>query len=230
MNLAVASPTARVPLASSAPVRLLVCGAGAQDGADADWLATLSACGWRHERIEAAYARLPADPDAAFHAVTARLEATGASGVLLVAASPSPAAGFVVEMRARNRRARSLAGASGSRRIAETGPACARATAPVADLARALAAAGLPAATSSDGAEDALNHLLYRLLTEVADAVDGPAVGALRAPASAAQGTQAEGAQAEGAQAELVQRGLRAALLAFADTLGPTARVSPADA
>lgn len=171
---------------------------------------TLSACGWRHDRIAAAYARLPADPDIAFERVAAQLEETGASGVLLLGASAAD--GFVVEMRARNRCDRASRGADRSRRIAPTGPASARATAPVADLARALTSAGLCAVTASEGADDGLNHLLYRLLSEAVDEAGAPSIGALRLPAGGAS------------EADAVQRGLCAALLAFADTLGSSGR------
>ena len=206
------------PAEGAAAVRLLVCSFEVEDGgADGPGAcARLQACGWRHDRIEAAYAVLPAQGEAALAAVRAALRATRASGVLLLAPAPAGTqpggepAGFVVEMRARNRAEGAAAAADRrSRRISPTGPGSARATAPIADLARALAAQGLPVRARSDAAPGAVNFVLYRLLTEVAAEAGGPTVGALQLPASGRTAPEA------------LDRGLCAAALAFADTLAP---------
>lgn len=214
MNLVATASSPRAPPSAAPPVRLLVCGPEPRSGAAFDPVSALKACGWRHDRIEVSYARLPADPDAAFERVRAGLEETGASGVLLLSLSSDEEAeaGFVVRMRACNRRARGLRGAEGERRIAPTGPASARATAPVAELARAICATGALALASSDAADDAANHLLYRLLAEAAPDVGAPAVGAVRAPTASS-----------GCDPGALERGLCAALFAFADTLHPCA-------
>ena len=196
-----------------APVRLLVCSFEGDAGAP-DAGARLKACGWRHARIEAVYVVLPAEGEAALTQVRAALQASGASGVLLLASfAPEAAAdraeGFVVEMRARNRTEGAAAADRLARRISPTGPGSARATAPIADLARALAAQGLPVRARSDAAPGAVNFVLYRLLTEVAAEAGGPTVGALQLPASGRTAPEA------------LDRGLCAAALAFADTLAP---------
>ena len=197
-----------------APVRLLVCSFEGDAGAP-DAGARLKACGWRHARIEAVYVVLPAEGEAALAQVRAALQASGASGVLLLASfapeAVDRAEGFVVEMRARNRTEGAAAADRLARRISPTGPGSARATAPIADLARALAAEGLPVRTRSDPAPSLVNALLYRLLTEVAAEAGAPTVGALSLPA-------------EPSRSSAVDRGLCAAALAFADTLAPAAR------
>lgn len=83
---------------------------------------------------------------------------------------------FLVQMRAENR------ALSGGAKLSNTGPALARATAPVADMVRALNAAGLAAGASSDGEDDVGCFLLYSILTNLRDDADVPAIGLLRAP------------------------------------------------
>lgn len=84
---------------------------------------------------------------------------------------------FRVQIRAENRTF------DGRRRMDEVGPAVARATAPVADIVRALKEAGLAADASSDAEDDAGNYLLYSILANLAEGEDTPAIGLLRAPA-----------------------------------------------
>jgi len=58
----------------------------------------------------------------------------------------------------------------------------ARATAPVAEIVRALGEAGLTADASSESEDDAGSYLLYRVLSGLRDGPDTPAIGLLRAP------------------------------------------------
>lgn len=183
-----------------APVRLLICGfASPQE----DALARLQARGWRHPRIAVGYARLPADPDVALRRLCEALGESGASGVLLLDESGA-ADRFTVMLRACNRLARA-AGAHVARhgRISPLGPGSARMTGPVGDLVRGLRAAGCAVKVGSDPEEGPANHLVYRLLTEAAGEIGSPTVAVLGLPQS-------------GADAD---RGVDAAVLAFADTL-----------
>lgn len=112
--------------------------------------------------------------------------------------------GFRVQMRAENR---SL---DGAHRLSETGPALARATAPVAEMVRALKDAGLAADASSDDEDDAGGFLLYSILSSLPDDADVPAVGLLRAPAGVGQ--------------IMLDKGVRAAAAAIARHLSPLPR------
>jgi pyrrolidone-carboxylate peptidase len=116
--------------------------------------------------------------------------------------------GFRVQMRAENR---ALSG--GGAKLTHTGPAMARATAPVADMVRALNAAGLSADASSDGEDDIGSFLLYSILTSLPDNADVPAIGLLRAPVDVPD--------------EAVQKGVKAAAAAMARSLAPLPRARP---
>lgn len=83
---------------------------------------------------------------------------------------------FRIQMRAENR------ALNGGEKLSHTGPAVARATAPAAEMVRALNEAGLPADASSDGEEDVGSYLLYRVLTALPEGTDVPSIGLLRAP------------------------------------------------
>ena len=111
---------------------------------------------------------------------------------------------FRVQMRAENR------ALSGGAKLSSTGPALARATAPVADMVRALNEAGLAADASSDGEEDIGCFLLYSILTNLRDDADAPAIGLLRAPVDIG--------------ASDVRRGVKAAAGAIAQHLSPLPR------
>ena len=111
---------------------------------------------------------------------------------------------FRVQMRAENR------ALIGGEKLSHTGPAMARATAPVAEMVRALTAAGLHADASSEGEEDVGSFLLYSILTSLPDDADVPAIGLLRAPLDVAD--------------EMVQKGVKAAAAAMARTLAPLPR------
>jgi pyrrolidone-carboxylate peptidase len=112
--------------------------------------------------------------------------------------------GFRVQMRAENR------ALSGGAKLSHTGPAMARATAPVADMVRALNAAGLTADATSEGEDDVGSFLLYSILTSLPDNADVPAIGLLRAPVDVPD--------------DAVQKGVKAAAGAMARSLAPLPR------
>ena len=200
---AASEPSARPAAAwRSRLPRLLVCGWGDAPAMDP--------AAWRHDRAEVVHERLPSDARAAYAGLRARVLEHGAAGVLLVE-THGRGPGLRVALGAGNRRVGSAAGLGAGappreRRITPLGPGSARATAPVADMLRALAAHGLAAAPSPEPSEERGNYLLYRLLTEVASTSGAPTVGALALPTESA---------------DMHDRAVRAAVLAFADTLAP---------
>ncbi|ADL01600.1 hypothetical protein [Brevundimonas subvibrioides] len=115
------------------------------------------------------------DPEALAEHLSARLAQVDCCAVLLVGRTRR-SNGFRLQMRAENR---VLAGGA---KLSSTGPAMARATAPVAEIVRDLTDAGLAADATSEGEDDAGSYLLYRILTALPDAADAPAVGLLRVP------------------------------------------------
>lgn len=111
-------------------------------------------------------------------ALTDLLDNPNCRALLLVGRSRSNDA-FRIQMRAENR------GPEDGERLTATGPGVARATAPVAEMVRALAAAGLEAGSTSDSERDAGSQLLYRVLTGLPDGQATPSIGLLRAPSRA---------------------------------------------
>ena len=119
----------------------------------------------------------PGEPADLAGRITGELDEADCRAVLLVGRTRK-SDGFRVQMRAENR------ALTGGKKLSQTGPSLARATAPVAEMVRALIDAGLSADATSDSEEDAGSYLLYRVLTALPDDVDAPAVGLLRAPAT----------------------------------------------
>lgn len=119
----------------------------------------------------------PGEPADLADRITGELHEADCGGVLLVGQTRK-SDGFRVQMRAENR------ALTGGKKLSQTGPSLARATAPVAEMVRALTDAGLSADATSDSEEDVGSYLLYRVLTALQDDVDAPAVGLLRAPAT----------------------------------------------
>ncbi len=115
------------------------------------------------------------EPEALASVLSAHLEDRRCRGLLLVGRTRRSDV-FRLQTRAENR---SL---DGGRRLDAVGPGMARATAPVADIVRALNEAGLAADASSDSEDDAGSYLLYRILSGLPDGPDTPAIGLLRAP------------------------------------------------
>lgn len=143
------------------------------------------------------------EPDALASALSAHLADRRCRGLLLVGRTRRSDA-FRLQLRAENR---SL---DGVRRLNNVGPGVARATAPVADIVRALNEAGLSVDASSDAEEDAGSYLLYRVLSNLPEGLDTPAVGLLRAP--------------EIAPDAAVQRAVKTAAQAMARHLSPLPR------
>ncbi len=98
----------------------------------------------------------------------------------------------------------------GKSRLDRTGPSSARATAPAAEIVRALAEAGLRADASSETEPDTGSYLLYRILVALSEQVDAPYVALLRAPMDS--------------EAQTLSRGVRAAASAMTRNLAPRAR------
>ncbi|OYX56164.1 MAG: hypothetical protein B7Y86_10650 [Brevundimonas subvibrioides] len=119
----------------------------------------------------------PGDPAALAALITGQLEDADCRAVLLVGRTRK-SNGFRVQLRAENR------ALDGGKKISQTGPALVRATAPAAEIVRALIDAGLVADASSDSEEDTGSYLLYRVLAALPDNADAPSVGLLRVPAS----------------------------------------------
>lgn len=115
------------------------------------------------------------EPDAVARNLAAHLEDRRCRALLLVGRTRRSSA-FRLQLRAERR---SLGGVPP---LDGVGPSIARATAPAADIVRALNEAGLTVDTSSDAEDDAGSYLLYRVLSGLPEGLDTPAVGLLRAP------------------------------------------------
>ncbi len=115
------------------------------------------------------------EPEALAAVLSAHLEDRRCRGLLLVGRTRR-SDGFRLQIRAENR------ALDGGGRLDDTGPGMARATAPVAEIVRALGEAGLTADASSESEDDAGSYLLYRVLSGLRDGPDTPAIGLLRAP------------------------------------------------
>jgi hypothetical protein len=144
-----------------------------------------------------------ADPEALASTLSSQLGDPRCRALLLVGRTRQ-SGGFKLQMRAENR------SADGSRRITDVGPSVTRATAPVAEMVRALKEAGLPADATSEAEEDAGSYLLYRVLAGLPDGADTPAVGLLRAP--------------ENQTDAVMQRAVKTAAQAIARHLAPLPR------
>ena len=175
---------------------LIIC---AYDVGDSAWdpIEDLSGTAW--SPMGARTVAVPAgDPDRLASILPAHLTDADCRAILLVGRTLRSDA-FRVQMRAENR------ALSGGAKLSSTGPAMARATAPVADMVRALTEAGLDAEASSEAEDDAGCFLLYSLLTNLRDDADAPAIGLLRAPIDVG--------------ASEVRRGVKAAAGAIAQNL-----------
>lgn len=114
-------------------------------------------------------------PDALARTLSGHL-GEGRCRALLLVGRTHRSTGFRMQMRAENR------ALDGVERLTADGPGMARATAPAAEIVRALQEAGLRADASSDAEEDAGSYLLYRVLTALPDGTNTPSVGLLRVP------------------------------------------------
>ena len=145
----------------------------------------------------------PDDPTVLAGAITGHLKDEACRAILLVGRTRK-ADRFRIQMRAENR------ALVGGEKLSLTGPAVARATAPVSEMVRALSDAGLAAEATSESEDDAGSYLLYRVLTALPDNADAVAVGLLRAPV--------------GLPETEVRRGVEAAAQAVARHLSPLPR------
>ena len=176
---------------------IIIC---AYDGDDAGWDLVEDLSGEIWSPAGARAVPVPAaDPDALADTLAARLGSGDCRAVLLVGRTKGD--GFRVQMRAENRTL------DYKHRLSSTGPGVARSTAPVADILRALTAAGLQADASSEAEEDAGSYLLYRVLADLPDGHLTPSIGLLRAPAPAGEA--------------MVRKGVKAAASAMASHLTP---------
>lgn len=170
------------------------------DEADAAWdgiVANGPSSGARLRLIDAA------EPSALAETIAGELLDSDCRAVLLLGRTRK-SDGFIVQMRAENR------ALNGEGKLSQTGPGTARATAPVADMVRALHQAGLPADATSDSEEDAGSYLLYRVLTALPDGIDTPSIGLLRASGSL--------------EPDQIRLGLQTAAAAMARHLSPLPR------
>ena len=143
------------------------------------------------------------EPEALAAVLSAHLDDRRCRGLLLVGRTCRSDV-FRLQIRAENR------ALDGGRRLDTIGPGMARATAPAADIVRALNEAGLAADASSDSEDDAGSYLLYRVLSGLSDGPDTPAIGLLRAPEHECDAA--------------VQRAVKAAAQAMARHLPPLPR------
>lgn len=102
------------------------------------------------------------------------LEDSGVRALLLVGGGQGD--GFELQLRAENR------DPGGAQRGDRLGPGLARATAPAAEVIRGLADAGVMVRSTSEADPDAGSYLLYRVLAQLPDEGETPAVALLRAP------------------------------------------------
>lgn len=144
-----------------------------------------------------------ADPDTLAATLSTYLTDRRCRALLLVGRTRGHE-GFRLQMRAENRTL------DGAQRLDGVGPSVARATAPVAEMVRALKEAGLTADATSEAEDDAGSYLLYRVLANLPDGSDTPAVGLLRAP--------------ENESDDAVQRAVKTAAQAMARHLSPLPR------
>ena len=143
------------------------------------------------------------EPEALAATLSSHLADRGCRGLLLVGRTRRSDA-FRLQIRAENRTI------DGVHRLDVAGPGMARATAPAADMVRALNDAGLSASASSECEGDAGSYLLYRVLSDLPDGPETPAIGLLRVPAN--QGDAA------------VQRAVKTAAQAIARHMSPLPR------
>ena len=192
--------------------RLLLAGFGAYaevpDNPAARVVERLTAQGWAPAGAELRGRVIPVSWTAAPNAVLDAARALRADAVLLLAAIPL-GSDFRVEMRAQNRVGRRRADADGrlwgEARILPTGPGVVRATAPVAEMVKAIKAAGCPVRASSDSGDFVGNFTFYRLLAELGPDEADPAVGCLAIPARKGL--------------DIVEHAVKAAVEAFAKSL-----------
>lgn len=184
---------------------IVLCGYDADDEVW-DPVEDLSGAHWRPNSA-LAISLTPKAPDALYETLAEQLRDRRCRALLLVGRGRSPDR-FSVQMRAENR------ALSGSGRMNTDLPSLARATLPVADVVAALNAAGLQAEATSEAEPDAGSYLLFRILAELPEVTEAPAVGLLRVPSDVSLDT--------------ARRGVKAAASAIAAQLAPMGRLQHA--
>lgn len=184
---------------------IVLCGYDADDEVW-DPVEDLSGAHWRpHGAL--AVNMTPGPPDHLYEALAEQLRDRRCRALLLVGRGRSPDR-FTVQLRAENR------ALSGSGRMNPDLPSLARATLPVADVIAALSDAGLLADATSEAEPDAGSYLLFRILAELSDVTEAPAIGLLRVPADVSL--------------ETARKGVKAAASAIAAQLAPMGRLQHA--
>jgi pyroglutamyl-peptidase len=213
------------PVTSKHPSRpaLLITGfgpfPGSPDNPTAAVVASLLEQAWAPQGACAHGLVVPVRWDQSAQIIAEAIRASGCDGALLLGVA-GKAREFRVEMRAKNQADRRKPDADGalwpSGKITPTGPAVARATAPVADMVRAIQKAGYPSVASSDAGDYLCNFTLYRILTETAADARSPAVGFLHVPRSVLR----DGEEVLLTIAD-IERAVKAAATAFTHSLNP---------
>lgn len=190
--------------AGNADDRLPVIVLCAYDPADEVWdpVEDLSGRQWRPDGART-LSLDPDTPDRLYAALAAQMQDRRRRALLLLGRSRR-AGVFTVQMRAENR------GLNGGGRLDPLSPSLARTTLPVGGVLNGLAAAGLKAEATSEAEADVGSYLLFRILSELPEVTEAPAVGLLRVPADATLDT--------------ARRGIKAAAAAMAAQLAPLNR------
>ena len=184
---------------------IVLCGYDADDEVW-DPVEDLSGAHWRPNGA-LALSPAPDAPDALYASLAEHLRDRRCRALLLIGRGRSRDR-FSVQMRAENR---SLSGAG---RMNIDLPCLARATLPVVDVVAALTDAGLKAEATSEAEPDVGSYLLFRILAELPEVTEAPAVGLLRVPADVSLDT--------------ARRGVKAAATAIAAQLAPMPRLQHA--
>lgn len=128
-------------------------------------------------------------PEALAERLIGRLWNHGCGGLLLT--GPTRLAGeFRLQTRAENRTI------GGRGKLDPTGPAVARATAPIGEIVRSMGDAGLAVTATSEAEDDLGSYLLYRVLTALPDDADAAPVALLRSPPNASPDDQGRAVRA----------------------------------
>lgn len=184
---------------------IVLCGYDAEDEVW-DPVEDLSGTHWRPQGAFALNLP-PADPDRLYETLAEQLRDRRCRALLLVGRGRSPDR-FTVQLRAENR------ALTGTGRMNADLPSLARVTLPVADVISALSDAGLKAEATSEAEPDAGSYLLFRVLAELPDLSEAPAVGLLRVPS--------------GVSLDTARKGVKAAASAIAAQLSPMSRMQHA--
>ncbi len=200
---------------------------GAPQNPTADVIERILSQGWAPRGFAAHGLVAPVLWNASAEIIAEAVRASGCNGVLMLGIA-GKAREFRVEMRATNHVDRRRPDADGklwrTDKIDPTGPASLRSTAPVADMVRAIEAAGYPSVASSDCGDYLCNFSFYRLLTGLGDTAGTPPVSFIHVPRALVKN-----GEDIPLDVEHMERAVKAAASAFALNLAPqTAILAPA--